>query len=43
MLILYTDRGVCTVSVLFDEQFWNQALEKLKDFFIGFVLPELLK
>jgi len=36
-------RGVCTVSVLFDDQFWNQVLEKLKDFFIGFALPELLK
>lgn len=43
VLILYSDRGVCTVSVLFDEEFCNQALEKLTAFFIDFVLPELLK
>lgn len=43
VLVLYTDRGICTIVVPFDIEFWTHLLEKLKVFFMDFVLPELLK
>ena len=41
-LLIYTDKGVCIVNVPFDKEFWLHLREKLKAFFLEFVLPTLL-
>ena len=41
-LLIYTDKGVCIVNVPFDKDFWPHLREKLKTFFLEFVLPVLL-
>lgn len=42
VLLIYTDRGICIVFVPFDTEFWLQLQEKLKAFFLQFILPVLL-
>ena len=42
VLLIYTDKGICIVNVPFDKDFWLHLREKLKTFFLEFVLPVLL-
>ena len=41
-LLIYTDKGICIVNVPFDKDLWPHLREKLKTFFLEFVLPVLL-
>ena len=42
VLLIYNDKGICIVNVPFDKDFWLHLREKLKTFFLEFVLPVLL-
>lgn len=41
-LIIYTNKGILIIEVEFDVEFWNAMLKKLTDFYIGYMIPELL-
>lgn len=41
VLLIYTDKGICIVFVPFDKEFWLRLQEKMKAFFLEFVLPVL--
>ena len=41
-LIVYTNKGILIVSVLFDPELWQSILEKLTTFYDKAMIPELL-
>lgn len=41
-LIIYTDKGILVIEVEFNVEFWKAMLKKLTDFYIGYIIPELL-
>ena len=41
-LIIYTNKGILIIEVEFNMEFWNAMLKKLTDFYIGYMIPELL-
>ena len=41
-LIIYTNKGILVIEVEFDLEFWKGMLKKLTDFYIGYMIPELL-
>lgn len=41
-LIIYTNKGILIIEVEFNIEFWNAMLKKLTDFYIGYMIPELL-
>ena len=41
-LIIYTNKGILVIEVEFNMEFWNAMLKKLTDFYIGYMIPELL-
>ena len=41
-LIIYTNKGILVIEVEFNVEFWKAMLKKLTDFYIGYMIPELL-
>ena len=40
-LVIYTLKGILIVNVKFDSELWNEMLEKLKNFFLKYIVEEL--
>ena len=40
-LVIYTFKGILIVSVKFDSELWNEMLEKLRNFFLKYIVQEL--
>ena len=41
-LIMYTNEGILVMEVEFNVEFWKAILLKLTDFYISYMIPELL-
>jgi len=41
-LVIYTNKGIMVVKVLFNTEFWNNILLKLEQFYLDFMIPEIL-
>ena len=40
-LVIYTFKGILIVNVKFDSELWNEMLEKLRNFFLKYIVQEL--
>ena len=41
-LIIYTNKGILVIEVQFNKEFWEGMLKKLTDFYLRYMIPELL-
>ena len=41
-LVIYTNKGIMIIEVLFDEKLWQEMLVKLNKFYSKCMIPEIL-
>ena len=40
-LVIYTLKGILIVNIKFDSDLWNEMLQKLRNFFVEYIVQEL--